>query len=110
MKEADLIIFMDYPRWICLWQALRRYYRYKGHTRKSMADGCVEKMDKEFILWILKNGRSQEKKEGYKQVSEHYPDKFIQVRNRRQLRAAVIRLLQLQNEKGLYAGTGRRKR
>ena len=42
MKEADLIIFMDYPRWICLWQALRRYYRYKGHTRKSMADGCVE--------------------------------------------------------------------
>ena len=97
MKEADLIIFMDYPRWICLWQALRRYYRYKGHTRKSMADGCVEKMDKEFILWILKNGRSQEKKEGYKQVSEHYPDKFIQVRNRRQLRAAVIRLLQLQN-------------
>lgn len=110
MKEADLIIFMDYPRWICLWQALRRYYRYKGHTRKSMADGCVEKMDKEFILWILKNGRSQEKKEGYKQVSEHYPDKFIQVRNRRQLRAAVIRLLQLQNEKGLYAGTGSRKR
>mgnify|MGYP000060297392 FL=1 len=75
-----------------------------------MADGCVEKMDKEFILWILKNGRSQEKKEGYKQVSEHYPDKFIQVRNRRQLRAAVIRLLQLQNEKGLYAGTGSRKR
>ena len=68
-----------------------------------MADGCVEKMDKEFILWILKNGRSQEKKEGYKQVSEHYPDKFIQVRNRRQLRAAVIRLLQLQNEKGNWS-------
>ena len=39
-----------------------------------------------------------------------YPDKFIQVRNRRQLRATVIRLLQLQNEKGLYAGTGSRKR
>ena len=110
MKEADLIIFMDYPRWICLWQALRRYYRYKGHTRKSMADGCVEKMDKEFILWILKNGRSREKKEDYKRVGAQYPDKFIQVRNRRQLRATVIRLLQLQNEKGLYAGTGSRKR
>ena len=110
MKEADLIIFMDYPRWICLWQALRRYYRYKGHTRKSMADGCIEKMDKEFILWILKNGRSREKKEDYKRVGAQYPDKFIQVRNRRQLRATVIRLLQLQNEKGLYAGTGSRKR
>ncbi|MFR2254279.1 MAG: hypothetical protein ACLS6H_09730, partial [Clostridium sp.] len=88
----------------------RRYYRYKGHTRKSMADGCIEKMDKEFILWILKNGRSREKKEDYKRVGAQYPDKFIQVRNRRQLRATVIRLLQLQNEKGLYAGTGSRKR
>ena len=22
LREADLIIFMNYPRWICLWQAL----------------------------------------------------------------------------------------
>ena len=50
------------------------------------------------------------KKEDYKRVGAQYPDKFIQVRNRRQLRATVIRLLQLQNEKGLYAGTGSRKR
>ena len=75
----------------------------ENKDRGWVIDGNYEK-------FCLKNGRSQEKKEGYKQVSEHYPDKFIQVRNRRQLRAAVIRLLQLQNEKGLYAGTGSRKR
>ena len=38
------------------------------------------------------NGRSREKKEDYKRVGAQYPDKFIQVRNRRQLRATVIRL------------------
>ena len=110
MREADLIIFMDYPRWICLWQTIRRYYRYKGQTRKSMAEGCRERLDKEFILWILKNGRSREKKEHYRIIMESYPDKLIQVRNRRQLRAAVIRLVQRQNEKGLFAGTGSRKK
>lgn len=109
MREADLIIFMDYPRWICLWQTIRRYERYKGQTRKSMAEGCKEKMDLEFILWILKNGRSREKKTRYRSIMESYPDKLIQVRNRRQLRAAVIRLIQRQNEKGLYGGTGSRK-
>ena len=68
MKEADLIILWIIQDGSVCGEALRRYYRYKGHTRKSMADGCIEKMDKEFILWILKNGRSQEKKEDYKRV------------------------------------------
>ena len=74
-----------------------------------MADGCIEKMDKEFILWILKNGRSREKKEDYKRVGAQYPDKFIQVRNRRQLRATVIRLLQLQMKKGFTREPGAEK-
>lgn len=47
------------------------------------------------------NGRSREKKEDYKRVGAQYPDKFIQVRNRRQLRATVIRLLQLQMKRAL---------
>ena len=34
LKEADQIIFMDYPRWTAV-QACGRYSRYKGHTRKK---------------------------------------------------------------------------
>ena len=52
---------------------------------------------------------SREKKEDYKRVGAQYPDKFIQVRNRRQLRATVIRLLQLQNEKGFTREPGAEK-
>ena len=89
---------------------LRPLLEKNQEVSQQLADARIEKMDKEFILWILKNGRSREKKEDYKRVGAQYPDKFIQVRNRRQLRATVIRLLQLQNEKGLYAGTGSRKR
>lgn len=43
LREADLIIFMNYPRWICLWQALVRSRIYRGRTREDMGDGCIEK-------------------------------------------------------------------
>ena len=33
LREADLIIFMNYPGWICLWQALIRSHVYKGKKR-----------------------------------------------------------------------------
>ena len=39
LREADLIIFMNYPRWICLWQALVRSRIYRGRTREDMGDG-----------------------------------------------------------------------
>ena len=110
MKEADLIILWIIQDGSACGRRCAVITDTKAILEKSMADGCVEKMDKEFILWILKNGRSQEKKKGYKQVSEHYPDKFIQVRNRRQLRAAVIRLYSCRMKKGLYAGTGEQKK
>ena len=33
LNEADEIIFMNYSRWTCLWQAFKRYIKYKGKTR-----------------------------------------------------------------------------
>ena len=29
LEEADLIVFMDYTRRICLWQAVKRYLEYR---------------------------------------------------------------------------------
>ena len=39
LEEADLIVFMDYTRRICLWQAVKRYLEYRDKTRESMAEG-----------------------------------------------------------------------
>ena len=56
LEEAHLIVFMDYTRRICLWQAVKRYLEYRDKTRESMAEGCREKIDWDFVKWILRDG------------------------------------------------------
>ena len=87
MAEADKIIFLDFPRLVCLHRAFRRYLQNRGSTRSSMAVGCPEKFDLEFIIWILCKGRSKEAKSRYVNLSAKYPDKFIRICSQARLSA-----------------------
>lgn len=51
---ADTIIFLDYPRWVCLWRVVKRwwYYASRNLSRPDIAAGCPEQIDWEFIQWI----------------------------------------------------------
>lgn len=49
LAEADLIVFMDYTRRICLWQAIKRYLEYRDKTRESMAEDHREKIGWDFV-------------------------------------------------------------
>jgi adenylate kinase family enzyme len=51
-RAADAIIFLDLPRWLCLWRVVRRWVRYRGRSRPDMAPGCPERLDLEFVRWI----------------------------------------------------------
>lgn len=86
MAEADLIFFMDFPRRICLPQALYRNWKYKGRARESIAEGCDEKMDLEFLLWILRDGRSRERRQQFRDLMERYPRKVVVLKRRRDVR------------------------
>ena len=46
-------------------------------------DGCDEKMDWEFIKWILWEGRSKTVRERYKSIQIQYPDKVSVIKNQR---------------------------
>lgn len=85
LKEADIIIFMDFNRIICLFRALKRFFKYRGKTRESITKGCFEKLDFEFIKWILYKGRTHKKREDYKSVMKEYKDKIIVIKNQKQL-------------------------
>ena len=52
LAAADTIIFLDFPRGLCLWRVVRRWLQHIGRTRPDMAPGCPEKIDREFINWI----------------------------------------------------------
>ena len=85
MEEADVIVVMLFNRWHCLWRVTKRYLKYKNTTRPDMGEGCKEKLDWEFVKWILRDGRSKTAKERYGWVLSRYAHKVIVVKNQTQL-------------------------
>ena len=89
MEQADEIVWMNYPRLLCLFRAPKRYASFRGKTRESAADGCIERMTWEFAWWILYKGRTRERVRGYRNLAIRYPDKTVTVRNDRERRAYI---------------------
>lgn len=52
INAADTIIFLDMPRLVCIYRALKRFIQYKNKTRPDMREGCEEKFDLQFLKWI----------------------------------------------------------
>lgn len=49
---AELIVWVDQARGLCLRRALWRAIRERGGTRADMAPGCEEKIDFQFLRYI----------------------------------------------------------
>ncbi|MCC3356078.1 topology modulation protein [Bacillus sp. REN16] len=49
-EQADTIIYLELPRYQCLYQVLKRYVTHIGKKRPDL--GCTEKIDWEFIKFI----------------------------------------------------------
>jgi adenylate kinase family enzyme len=50
--RAELIVWVDQPRWLCLLRALTRAIKERGRNRADMAEGCEEKIDFAFLVYI----------------------------------------------------------
>ena len=85
MLKADQIIFLNFSPWTCLLRVFKRYLKYRGQVRKSMAAGCPERFDWEFIRWILWDGRKKNAKERYQRIQETYPEKVIVLRSQKEI-------------------------
>ncbi len=53
LARADTIIFLDRSRWTCLWRSIRRILHYYGSTRPDMTEGCPERFDWRFLLYVF---------------------------------------------------------
>ena len=92
LEEADQILLLLFGRVTCLGRVLRRYHRYKGKTRPDMGEGCDEKVDAEFLRWVLWEGRSRKIRQNYATIAARYPEKTLILRNQRALDAYMRRL------------------
>lgn len=52
LERADTIIFLDFPRTLCLYRAIKRRFQYRNKTRPDMREGNKERFDLEFYKWI----------------------------------------------------------
>lgn len=55
LKEADTIIFLDLPLFLCLWRVIRRRLGYSKHkqSRPDLPEGCSERLNWLYIVKVL---------------------------------------------------------
>jgi len=53
LDRADTVLYLDYPIRLCVARLLRRIWRYRGVTRPDMTEGCPERFDLPFLLYLL---------------------------------------------------------
>lgn len=52
MPRADVIVFLDLPRLVCLRGILWRPIRYWGQQRPDMGPACIERHDWPFVKYV----------------------------------------------------------
>ena len=87
MEEADAIVQLRFSPLSCLLRVCRRYRTWKGKSRPDMTEGCQEKLDWEFVKWVLWKGRGKKRAAPFDAAAARYPDKTVILKNQRQLDA-----------------------
>ncbi|MFD1143596.1 AAA family ATPase [Larkinella insperata] len=52
IQRADTLILLECPRLVCMWRVIRRVIRYYGQSRPDLTDGCPERFDWAFLLFV----------------------------------------------------------
>ncbi len=91
-ERSDHIFIFNFNRWKCLYGAVLRRIKYHGKTRRSMTEGNKEKLDFEFIWWILFKSRTRKRKKFYKDLKIMYPTQTIEFKNRKQVNRYLLQL------------------
>lgn len=78
LAACDTAIFLDLPRVLCVWRVLKRTLMYRYRRRPDMAEGCREKLNVEFLLWVW-NYRKRSRPKVLKRLAEHVDGKEIYI-------------------------------
>ena len=54
LARADTVVYLDYPIRLCLWRLMRRIWTYRGRTRPDMTEGCPERFNLEFLIYLMR--------------------------------------------------------
>lgn len=71
MDLADTLIYLDFSTVSSLINVVKRRIQYNKQTRPSLPKGCNEKIDLEFLLWVL---NTRKRRPSYLKIAERMKD------------------------------------
>ncbi len=85
LAEADKVVFLLFNRVSSLWRVVKRYRRWRGRSRPDVTEGCREKLDAEFLWWILRRGRTKDRREAFERKIKACGGKSAVLKSQRQI-------------------------
>ena len=91
LEACDTVIYLDYPRLVCLKNWLGRVVKNWGRHRPDMTEGCAEWFDPEFVKWIW-NFNKNNRVLNYTRIAKSKHAKAIVLKNRKEARQFLMGL------------------
>ena len=91
LQECDTVIYLDYPRWVCLFGWLGRVVKNWGTARPDMGEGCAEWFDPEMAGWIW-NFNAKNRKRYYMLLAGQEGKEIRIFRSRRETKQYLAQL------------------
>ncbi len=82
LERADAVIFLDYPRRVCMWRIFKRIAKNYGETRSDMGNGCPERVDLSFLKFVW-NFQKNSRQKILALLSEIHEKQIIIIHNKR---------------------------
>jgi adenylate kinase family enzyme len=54
LKRSDLVIFLDYPGWLCAWRVVKRWLQFRKANRPELDEGANERLKLEFLWRVFR--------------------------------------------------------
>lgn len=83
-EEADIVFYFCFNRFKCLYGQLNRYFRYRDKVRDEYITDCKERLNWEFLKWIVYKGRSKQRKRKLLSIAKNAKEYYI-FKNRKQV-------------------------
>ncbi len=101
LEQADQILLLPFGRLRCLYRVWKRYRQNRGNVRESMAEGCEEKLDMEFVHWVLFRGRNKKKREAFLKIRRQYPQKTLVLKTPAQVTVYLQKAYEMTESMGI---------
>ncbi|MGQ3236135.1 AAA family ATPase [Shinella sp.] len=92
LPRSHLVLWLRPPRWMSLYGVLSRWLKLRGQSRPEMADGCPERISRDFLsyVWNFERTESPEIAENIAAYGPYVPVCVLKSRHQNQQLLAIL--------------------